>query len=460
MEILETLRNLSSKKGKENLTIKLISLIIILVIGVIFGLIPYFITSCRKKMSCLSLVNTFSGGLFLGIGLFHILPEANEKFEKYKKLEDVPLAYFLSFISYALVLFVEKIAFDGHSLLHGHEDHHEHNHEEHPEIEEKIVKKKIVIKKEHTETESNLIEKKKSLNDKNSNDKSSTDKNSDDKKSDENQGENLQLRENKIQNENSKEENINKIQKENIELKEDKNIIESKQTKNKYSFNEILKLIFSSESEIEGQNKTFENNTSNILIYNQNKNIFISKKKLNKLKRTNSLPTLSLSEINEKKNLNNIFQNIFTPLVLLFALGFHGIFEGLALGIEEKKKDVLFLLLAISAHKWAASLSLGISFIKAKTTKKIYIIMTMIFAVIGPFGIVLGLILSQNSNDLVEGILLGISVGTFLYVACSEVLVEEFANKNNKYFKFILFILGGAFCAGLSFIEMLENEDE
>ena len=169
---------------------------------------------------------------------------------------------------------------------------------------------------------------------------------------------------------------------------------------------------------------------------------------------------MSLSEINEKNNSSDLFKNIFTPLILLFALGFHGIFEGLALGIEEKRNDVLFLLLAISAHKWAASLSLGISFIKAKTTKKVYIIMVMIFAFIGPFGIALGLIISSNSNDLVEGILFGISVGTFLYVACSDVLVEEFENRNNKYIKFILFILGGAFCAGLSFIETLESDDE
>ena len=36
-------------------------------------------------------------------------------------LTDAPIAYFCSFFSYALILFVEKVAFNSHSLLHGHE---------------------------------------------------------------------------------------------------------------------------------------------------------------------------------------------------------------------------------------------------------------------------------------------------------------------------------------------------
>ena len=86
--------------------------------------------------------------------------------------------------------------------------------------------------------------------------------------------------------------------------------------------------------------------------------------------------------------------------------------------------------------------------------------MVMIFAFIGPFGIALGIILSQSTNDLLEGILLGISTGTFIYVACSDVLVEEFEDRNNKYIKFFLFVLGGIFCAGLSFVEKYTGTEE
>lgn len=442
MDILNDLRNLSSKNNKENLTLKLISLIIILIIGVIFGLIPYFIKSCRQNVKCLNLVNTFAGGLFLGIGLFHILPEANEKFEKYKKLEDIPLAYFLSFISYAVILFVERVAFDGHSLLNG--EHHNHK-------PNKMKRRKSIVRihsqTKYIESEGNLLKKKNY-----SNEKTSTEQNSNDKNN-----ENLQLKENKITIQNLKEENSNENQKEKVKLKHSLHSI--KREKSKFSIKSILKTFYSSNRSEKKLDRTFEKDKSNLLIY-QKENLIIPKESMNELRRTYSLPLISSKEFYSKINKEKKVPNLFTPFILLFALGFHGIFEGLAIGIGDNKKDILFLLLAVAAHKWAASLSLGISFIKAKTTKKLYIIMVMIFAFIGPFGIALGIILSQSTNDLLEGILLGISTGTFIYVACSDVLVEEFEDRNNKYIKFFLFVLGGIFCAGLSFVEKYTGTEE
>ena len=49
-----------------------------------------------------------------------------------------------------------------------------------------------------------------------------------------------------------------------------------------------------------------------------------------------------------------------TPYILLLALRFHGFFEGMALGIQSDISNTLSLFLAIVAHKWAASLTLGI----------------------------------------------------------------------------------------------------
>ena len=418
MRILE---ETSKSDDKSYISLKIISLFVILIIGVIFGLLPYFIKSCRTNLDCLSLVNTFGGGLFLGIGLFHILPETNEKFEKYEKLKDVPLSYFLAFISYALILFVERVAFDGHSLIKNHEHDHKNNHEDNDEKKDKKkeIKKKIV-KDNQTPIET----------------------------------ENVMLN----QLNNKKEKEKNKVKNNKEEKKEEENNTNT----SKISFKRILNSIFLESSFSEQLNRSVEQTP--IVIYSKKNNTFISKHKIQKIKnpikKIKSVPGLTLEEMYEKKNRYSIFQSLFTPFVLLFALGFHGIFEGLALGIEDRKNEILFLLLAISAHKWAASLSLGISFIKAKTSKKIYIIMTMIFAIIGPIGILLGIILSKTANDLVEGILMGISVGTFIYVACSDILVEEFENRKNRFLKFFLFIAGGVFCAGLSFVEIYGEKNE
>lgn len=73
--------------------------------------------------------NSFSSGIFLGVGIFHLLPEAAEKFEDYfedngieSKITKMPLAFIIAFFAYTLILFIEKIAFDSHALI-----HHEHD---------------------------------------------------------------------------------------------------------------------------------------------------------------------------------------------------------------------------------------------------------------------------------------------------------------------------------------------
>ena len=311
---------LSSKLSDTDSTIiilKICSIIGILAMGFGFGIMPNCINSCRTSSTFLGLSNAFSGGLFLGIGLFHILPEASEKFEEEEKLEGIPLAYFLAFLSYALILFVEKVLSNSHALMH---DNHNHI-----EDESKKIIKEPLIRDSNTEEE------------------------------------------NKNENENEKE----------------------------------------NENEIEEHHHH----------------------------QTNSL----------------------TPYILLLALGFHGLFEGIALGISSTVKGTLTLLFAIAAHKWAASLTLGISFVKSGTENPQYSIMIGIFALIGPVGMLIGLILSTSTNEIVEGIFLAISTGTFIYIACSEVIVEEFSSQINKYSKFGLFMVGGLLAASLSFLEILQG---
>ena len=112
-------------------------LIIIMLVSLIFGLLPLYY-NITKSSKFLGFANAFSGGLFMGIGLFHLLPEAQENFESYyltpKGQKSVfynqPLSYFIAFISYSLILFLEKVAFDSHALTahtHGEEGTHIHH---------------------------------------------------------------------------------------------------------------------------------------------------------------------------------------------------------------------------------------------------------------------------------------------------------------------------------------------
>ena len=80
--------------------------------------------------------------------------------------------------------------------------------------------------------------------------------------------------------------------------------------------------------------------------------------------------------------------------------------------------------------------------------------MILIFAFITPVGIALGMALTSLSNNTVAGIFLSISVGTFIYIACSEVVVDEFANPEYKYPKFLCFLLGAAIVVALTLVEV------
>ena len=307
-----------------NLATKIVSIFVFLGMAMVFGLMPYYVKKFRTSTKFLSISNAFAGGLFLGIGLFHVLPEGAEKLKEYS----LPWAFFCAYLSYALILFVEKVAFNSHSLLHGHGNSH-------------------------------------------------------------------------------------KDAKINVEP------LPSLNTSGRPTNNEEVAEVH--------------------LIENEEK------------------------EENEKEHEHEHHHGKkggITPYILLLALGFHGFFEGMALGIQSDLKKTLFLCLAIAAHKWAASLTLGISIIKGGIQLKRLVIMITIFGLIGPLGIALGMILRATASDTVEGIFLAISVGTFLYIACSEVLVEEFEHPENKYIKFCAFMIGGIFTAGLSLIEAFTGVED
>ena len=98
---------------------KLFSFLIIIIITFSFGLLPLFFANYRQGLIVLNYANPFSGGIFIGIGLFHLLPDASYNFEQYYKTPEgkkcffygFPMSYFIVFLSYSFILYLEKVAF-------------------------------------------------------------------------------------------------------------------------------------------------------------------------------------------------------------------------------------------------------------------------------------------------------------------------------------------------------------
>ena len=175
---------------------------------------------------------------------------------------------------------------------------------------------------------------------------------------------------------------------------------------------------------------------------------------LNSDKELYSDPNNNVIDINNDNKNDHIFNptSSITPYILLIALSVHGIFEGIALGVMNTVKECSILFSAIILHKWAAAFALGISFYKSGTEKDLFIKMILLFTSFGPLGIIIGMIFSDAGN-LIKGIMLSISSGTFIYVAASEVIVEEFSLSKKTNIKFLWFLLGGLLTFILTFIE-------
>lgn len=138
--------------------------------------------------------------------------------------------------------------------------------------------------------------------------------------------------------------------------------------------------------------------------------------------------------------------------VLMIALGVHSLFEGIALGLGSETSQVLALVLAILMHKGAAGMALGTSLSKAFPNDDMHVVkLLFMFAIFTPIGILIGWAAGSSGDGAVEIVFNCLAAGTFIYIACSEVIVEEFSTPHGKYLKFLFFVFGIAFisCLGL-----------
>jgi zinc transporter 1/2/3 len=116
----------------ETITIKILGGIVLWACMVIFGLLPLFNNSFKTNSKLLSLCNCFCGGLFIAIGLIHILPEAHEMLD-----EDIPemvpknpngnllqnsddggvqWSYLICLLSFSFILFLDKVLFNNSDI--------------------------------------------------------------------------------------------------------------------------------------------------------------------------------------------------------------------------------------------------------------------------------------------------------------------------------------------------------
>ena len=99
-------------------------------------------------------------------------------------------------------------------------------------------------------------------------------------------------------------------------------------------------------------------------------------------------------------------------------------------------------MISILIHKWAESMSISIALNKTFPDIKTIFYLILMYSFVTPIGTIIGIILADVTPEIVQIVFMGLAVGTFFYVSCSELIVEEFSLPGNRWLKMLAFLFG------------------
>ncbi|KAK8296022.1 hypothetical protein V6Z12_D05G099200 [Gossypium hirsutum] len=145
-------------------------------------------------------------------------------------------------------------------------------------------------------------------------------------------------------------------------------------------------------------------------------------------------------------------------LLLILALCFHSIFEGIAIGVAGTKGDAWKNLWTISLHKIFAAIAMGIALLRMIPKRPFLLTCgySFAFAVSSPIGVGIGIAIDATTQghvaDWIYAISMGLACGVFIYVAINHLIAKGFKPQAKCYFdtpsfKFLAVLLGVAVIA-------------
>ncbi|CAG9860967.1 unnamed protein product [Phyllotreta striolata] len=169
----------------------------------------------------------------------------------------------------------------------------------------------------------------------------------------------------------------------------------------------------------------------------------------------NSQTTVNFEKQSHDHNHHHIDESIkhsFGGFLVVLALSFHAVFEGLAVGLESSVEKVWYLFAAIATHKFVIGFCVGLELVTSKTRTLLVMLYIGTFAVVTPLGIGAGIIVSEkdSAEDITSVVLQGMAAGTLLYVVFFEVLAREKKNSHSGFWQLM------SICAGFGCMFVLQ----
>lgn len=119
-------------------------------------------------------------------------------------------------------------------------------------------------------------------------------------------------------------------------------------------------------------------------------------------------------------------------ILLIVALCFHSVFEGIAIGVADTKADAWKALWTISLHKIFAAIAMGITLLRKIPNRPLLssVAYAFAFAISSPIGVAIGIIIDATTQgavaDWIFAISMGLACGVFIYVAINHLLSKGY----------------------------------
>jgi len=147
--------------------------------------------------------------------------------------------------------------------------------------------------------------------------------------------------------------------------------------------------------------------------------------------------------------------------MLLGALSVHSMLETAALAVARTKATAGLLAASIALHQPAESLALLVALLRAGFSGKKLLKLLLVFSAMGPIGALAGLGLQAKFAALggaLDGALIALTAGTFVYVGATEVIPDEFDGGSASKRKVAALLLGVVTILGLANLaELVEH---
>lgn len=147
-------------------------------------------------------------------------------------------------------------------------------------------------------------------------------------------------------------------------------------------------------------------------------------------------------------------------LLLVLALCFHSVFEGIAIGVAGTEADAWKALWTVCLHKIFAAIAMGIALLRIIPNRPFLscAAYAFAFAISSPIGVAIGILIDATTEgrvaDWIYAISMGFACGVFVYVAINHLILKGIIYNpqiripyDRPFYKYMALILGAGLIA-------------